>query len=551
MPNHWYVQHSGRAIGPISTDRLRLLADERKISRSTLIRSDDSDHWIRADRITGLFPEDQLLKTIQSRRTSPKIDSKDEVIYVEEVYPDSEPRELPRTYCPYCAELVAVYARKCKHCGEFLNPQMHSVPVIANDPIRRPAPTIDARVSIRPVDIRSPQREPIVRPLIRVEKSPSFYIASFVFAVIGVVLLISIVISFAVNGSISASFGANDDRSKWDSYSYYGIIEKKADGKWIETDKNTGEFRHHLEETERTNDYIELYNAKRNESYRLYADHMEAVIDNRWSSIGSGAWLMHSSATNNSRSETDFPKNQSTVQNPPNESPPASKLSRVSEIEVLASNIKSKPSTGLKYVSLTLKNRGPRPVRIVDGIYQFHDSSGRIIKEIPYTFLAILDDEPAIKPGETTEAGGFMLPAGMAASTVSVQITKVFESTNDELERPLQSLSGKDPLNDSGRIKDSLKFINMKIDKANNDDVMYLYYADGPIDRAKLEQRCAYLRSITQAPYFSCVVVFDRPENAAFPANPFSAGYGMNFDILDHILATYTYNKRNGYSDLR
>ena len=105
MPNHWYVQHNDRAIGPISTDRLRLLADERKISRSSLIRSDDSDQWIRADRITGLFPEDQLLKTSQSRRTSPEIESKDEVIYVEEVYPDNEPRELPRTYCPCCAEL--------------------------------------------------------------------------------------------------------------------------------------------------------------------------------------------------------------------------------------------------------------------------------------------------------------------------------------------------------------------------------------------------------------------------------------------------------------
>jgi TM2 domain-containing membrane protein YozV len=30
----------------------------------------------------------------------------------------------PKVRCPYCSELVAFSAKKCKHCGEFFDPQM-------------------------------------------------------------------------------------------------------------------------------------------------------------------------------------------------------------------------------------------------------------------------------------------------------------------------------------------------------------------------------------------------------------------------------------------
>jgi uncharacterized membrane protein YvbJ len=31
--------------------------------------------------------------------------------------------------CPFCAEQIEDAARKCKHCGEYLDPSLRSVPV--------------------------------------------------------------------------------------------------------------------------------------------------------------------------------------------------------------------------------------------------------------------------------------------------------------------------------------------------------------------------------------------------------------------------------------
>jgi TM2 domain-containing membrane protein YozV len=34
------------------------------------------------------------------------------------------PTAEPTTQCPYCAEVIAAEAKKCKHCGEFLDPTL-------------------------------------------------------------------------------------------------------------------------------------------------------------------------------------------------------------------------------------------------------------------------------------------------------------------------------------------------------------------------------------------------------------------------------------------
>lgn len=35
-----------------------------------------------------------------------------------------EIQQRPSTTCPYCAEEIKADAKKCKHCGEFLDPQL-------------------------------------------------------------------------------------------------------------------------------------------------------------------------------------------------------------------------------------------------------------------------------------------------------------------------------------------------------------------------------------------------------------------------------------------
>ena len=49
----------------------------------------------------------------------------------------------PTRQCPFCAETIALAAKKCKHCGEFLDDQLRRefspLPVVAAQPVANPA----------------------------------------------------------------------------------------------------------------------------------------------------------------------------------------------------------------------------------------------------------------------------------------------------------------------------------------------------------------------------------------------------------------------------
>lgn len=46
------------------------------------------------------------------------------------------------TTCPYCAEPVAVAAKKCKHCGEILDATMRELELLKNNQRNSGAPTV-------------------------------------------------------------------------------------------------------------------------------------------------------------------------------------------------------------------------------------------------------------------------------------------------------------------------------------------------------------------------------------------------------------------------
>ena len=51
-------------------------------------------------------------------------------VYPPEVAEQPNERRVERT-CPYCAEPIALAARKCKHCGEILDPMLRDATAIA------------------------------------------------------------------------------------------------------------------------------------------------------------------------------------------------------------------------------------------------------------------------------------------------------------------------------------------------------------------------------------------------------------------------------------
>lgn len=55
MSRSWYIQHHGRARGPVTSVQLRRLAEDAKITPRTRVRADDSDEWINASQLRGLF----------------------------------------------------------------------------------------------------------------------------------------------------------------------------------------------------------------------------------------------------------------------------------------------------------------------------------------------------------------------------------------------------------------------------------------------------------------------------------------------------------------
>ncbi len=330
-----------------------------------------------------------------------------------------------------------------------------------------------------------------------------------------------------------------DSRRKWISESYGTIIAYKNESTWTDTDRTTGKLVSEHEFRGKTDDYIELFNLNpaARDLLRLYKDRMECKHPTGWVVIGSGHWDFADGNISVANQNVNEQKNETATKANPSEG----------KVSVLSTSIVSTGVGEFQAIEVFLRNDGPRPIRIADGVYHLFDQNGKSIEDIKYGILFIEDDQKPVMPGETTKAGGFRIPKSMRVASAKVTLTKTLEKSSDSEEVPNTILQQHDPLNNSGKIVDSLRFIAKKIDTKNNSDEIFLYYTEGPIDENKFKARCQQLKAITKAELFSAIVVFDRKENARFPGNPISAHYGMDFEIGDHIEILYLYNKRNGY----
>jgi hypothetical protein len=74
-----------------------------------------------------------------------------------------------------------------------------------------------------------------------------------------------------------------------------------------------------------------------------------------------------------------------------------------------------------------------------------------------------------------------------------------------------------------------------------------------PQDRptpGSLEDLCKSQKKDVAVVGFYYLVVFDQRENAVFPNNPFTSLYGVDEEPQKHIIAIFTYNTVNGFSQL-
>jgi hypothetical protein len=178
----YFVQRGSDVRGPTTPARIRELAAAGKLSRDDLIRRGDNGDWFRVGDIPNLFdgapgdPDEELLTdplanmagqaagllkraagavgkaggqvgTVvkgaiakrAERRESAAIARRETEREAEEfaaAMVPTKPPDFPRpqiararfaddtTTCPYCSERIKREAKKCKHCGEILDPAL-------------------------------------------------------------------------------------------------------------------------------------------------------------------------------------------------------------------------------------------------------------------------------------------------------------------------------------------------------------------------------------------------------------------------------------------
>jgi hypothetical protein len=143
----WYFTPDGKKkVGPISSANLRELAASGVVQRAHMVLKLGTERWVPAFKVHGLFPEGTIVEgslivrpnqpaappaeSSPSRELvpAPRAPAEDSL---EEVGAEELPEVLPvgasdTAPCPFCSEQVLASAKKCKHCGEFLDPALRA-----------------------------------------------------------------------------------------------------------------------------------------------------------------------------------------------------------------------------------------------------------------------------------------------------------------------------------------------------------------------------------------------------------------------------------------
>ena len=159
MANDWYIKINNVEHGPFTSDRLKQLAQQGKVTHDTPVKKGQAGTWHRASDVRGLFPtNNDMPVAAPPPPPPPQVNPQQPSAFVPVISPPPPPAlpptdawtpwleadattarapagsaspgsaaaptnpQSPATKpCPYCGEVILVVAKKCKHCGEFLD----------------------------------------------------------------------------------------------------------------------------------------------------------------------------------------------------------------------------------------------------------------------------------------------------------------------------------------------------------------------------------------------------------------------------------------------
>lgn len=97
----------------------------------------------------------------------------------------------------------------------------------------------------------------------------------------------------------------------------------------------------------------------------------------------------------------------------------------------------------------------------------------------------------------------------------------------------------------------SFEFINTKKENSGEfENRMDLYTVKKEFNTDSMKVFCQIKKDSIQNGTFYYIVIFDKKSNARFPKSPFSAQYGIEYNVMRHIKAIYEFNFQNKYSKL-
>lgn len=119
----WFLQDRGKELGPFSPKQLKQLTESGRITPEHNVRMGNDGDWIAAAKVNGLFrekPKPTVTAYPQRAPESTRIPSPppQAIAVVSATVPAPVQDRSP---CPFCREMIASSAVKCRHCNEFLD----------------------------------------------------------------------------------------------------------------------------------------------------------------------------------------------------------------------------------------------------------------------------------------------------------------------------------------------------------------------------------------------------------------------------------------------
>lgn len=121
----WFVNHRGKEQGPFTSKQLKHLAESGQITPDHNLRMGSDGDWIVATKVKGLFatqnrPSDSTYPQLSPQQISIPAPPQQAMAIVPAA-PPAIATVQDRSPCPFCGEMIANTAIKCRHCNEFLD----------------------------------------------------------------------------------------------------------------------------------------------------------------------------------------------------------------------------------------------------------------------------------------------------------------------------------------------------------------------------------------------------------------------------------------------